>query len=40
MEILQGANYHTDTANPIHVFFFRACFIQANPWVNPMMMSG
>ena len=21
-------------------FFFRACFIKTNPWVNPMMMSG
>jgi hypothetical protein len=22
------------------IFSFPACFIQANPWVNPMMMSG
>ena len=41
VEILRGANFHTNTAYrySIHVFF-RACFIQANPWVNPMMMSG
>ena len=28
MEILQGANYHTDTANPIHVFFVHVLYKQ------------
>ena len=39
VENLRGVNYHTNTANSIHVFF-PACFIPENPWVNPMMMSG
>ena len=38
VEILRRANYHTDTANPVHVLL--PCMFSTNPWVNPMMMSS